>query len=179
MNSPSRSSFIVRCIILAASLGGAGGAFVWVGPGSLATSTLSVSSIFSAMLTLAAFLFTARHIVIFELQKNIYGQPNYREHLKKLADPDVDVGDIYKPLQTLNRRIVHSTWSCFVSAMLLLPAIYWPANCFPLVSRILQALAIGSLIWTAGLVLWMVNRIDANMKAIINYWKQNPETPAP
>lgn len=179
MNSPSRSSFIVRCIILAASLGGVGVAFVWVGPGRLAASTLSVSSIFSAMLTLAAFLFTARHIVIFELQKNVYGQPDYRAYLKKLAAAGVDVGDIYKPLQTLDRRIVHSTWSCFVSAILLLPALYWPANWFPLVSRILQATAIGSLIWTTGHVLWMVNRIDANMKSIIAYWKQKPTPPSP
>jgi len=73
---------------------------------------VSFDSIFSGLLALTGFVFTARTFITFKLNEIVYGSANYRAYVKKLKEDGAYNNELYDPLREVDRILGNTTEMC-------------------------------------------------------------------
>jgi len=84
----------------------------------LANLRLSFDSIFSGLLALTGFVFTARTFITFKLHEVVYGNPSYRSYVKKLQKDGAYDSELYDPLKELDESLGNTTGMCLIAVSL-------------------------------------------------------------
>lgn len=93
-------------------------AVVFVNARILASIRLSLDSIFSGLLALTGFVFTARTFITFKLHEVVYGNPTYRTYVEKLKKDGASDKRLYDPLRELDSSLGNATGMCLVALAL-------------------------------------------------------------
>src|SRR5471030_1570770 len=71
---------------------------------------LTLDCIFSGLLALAGFVFTARTFITFKLNEVIYDDPKYRVHVEKLQKDGAYKRTLYEPLRNIDQSLGDATY---------------------------------------------------------------------
>lgn len=93
-------------------------AVVLVNARILASIRLSLDSIFTGLLALTGFVFTARTFITFKLHEVVYGNPTYRNYVEKLREDGASDKELYDPLRELDSSLGNATGMCLVALAL-------------------------------------------------------------
>lgn len=91
---------------------------IFVNARLLACIRLSLDSIFSGLLALTGFVFTARTFITFKLHEVVYGNPTYRTYIEGLRKDGAYDRELYDPLRELDTSLGNATGMCLVSLSL-------------------------------------------------------------
>ena len=80
---------------------------------------LDKSSVFSGLLALTGFVFTARTFITFKLQEEVYSSKRYRTHHKKLREDGAIEEELYEPLKILDTSMGRATFGCLLGVVLI------------------------------------------------------------
>ena len=92
----------------------------------LACLRLSFDSIFSGLLALTGFVFTARTFITFKLHEVVYGNPVYRSYVEKLKKDGAYDKELYDPLKELDESLGNTTGMCLVALCLFALVAFMP-----------------------------------------------------
>jgi hypothetical protein len=92
----------------------------------LACLRLSFDSIFSGLLALTGFVFTARTFITFKLHEVVYGNPVYRSYVEKLQKDGAYERELYDPLKELDESLGNTTGMCLVALCLFALVAFMP-----------------------------------------------------
>jgi len=87
---------------------------------------LSLDSIFSGLLALTGFVFTARTFITFKLNDMIYGNPEYRIYVEKLKKEGAYKRELYDPLKTVDGNLGTATYMCLWATILFIIVAFFP-----------------------------------------------------
>lgn len=114
---------------------------------------LTLDSIFSGLLALTGFVFTARTFITFKLNEVIYDSPKYRSYVEKLKEEGAYKQELYDPLKSIDSSLGVATYMCLWATILFIAVAFLPAMKEPL--------AISSKV-KAENVLQLLTQIDLN-----------------
>lgn len=182
---------------------GASAAVFFGGSDKVLSGPLALSSVFSGLLALTGFMFTARTFITFKLNEVVYGSINYRKYIEELKKDGAISDPLYAPLKQLDTTLGKTCLLCFgtlfgLAVFALLPK-DWGAG-LPLHERLLTPAA-GTvatpvtalfafyqvftwLVYSAVLisiicVFWCIVRVNQNIKSIISHWEDAYNNPKP
>lgn len=98
----------------------------------MASIRLSLDSIFSGLLALTGFVFTARTFITFKLQEVVYGNPGYQRYVEKLRQDGAYDRELYAPLKELDANLGNTTGMC-LAALALFAMVSIIPECKPIV----------------------------------------------
>lgn len=83
-------------------------------------------NIFSALLTLAAFLFSLKTFIIVKLKEDVYDSPSYDTMVKQLAEisPNIKKESKYKNLENFSNMLYWTVVVCFVTSIINLITVF-------------------------------------------------------
>lgn len=85
---------------------------------------ISLDCIFSGLLALTGFVFTARTFITFKLNEVIYSNEKYQIYVEKLKKEDARRAELYSPLRYIDASLGTATYMCiWATAMFLVVAI--------------------------------------------------------
>jgi hypothetical protein len=182
---------------------GTSAAVLFGGSDKVLSGPLALSSVFSGLLALTGFMFTARTFITFKLNEVVYGSPNYRKYVEELKKDGAISDPLYAPLKQLDTTLGKTCLFCFgtlfgLAVFALLPK-DWGAG-LALHERLLPP-AVGTiatpvtvlfvfyqlftwLVYSAVLisiicVFWCIVRVNQNIKSIITHWEDLYNNPKP
>jgi len=117
---------VYRAFIGLAVVGIVGGAVVIDGSENVVGRTVALSSVFSALLTLTGFMFTARTFITFKLNEVVYGRPEYRERIEELQRDGAYRYRLYEPLRNLDATVGRTCLWCFATLFIVLSFSFLP-----------------------------------------------------
>lgn len=79
---------------------------------------LSIDAVFSGLLALTGFIFTARTFITFKLNEAVYGTPTYRTYIESLRKDDPKREELYSPLKALDASLGNATGMCLLALAL-------------------------------------------------------------
>jgi hypothetical protein len=83
--------------------------------GFLDNFRISLESLFSGLLALTGFIFTARTFVTFKLNEVVYGNPTYQKYIENLKKDGAYQKALYDPLRNMDSNLGRTTFMCLVS----------------------------------------------------------------
>src|SRR5690606_10849700 len=66
---------------------------------------VALSSVFSGLLTLTGFMFTARTFITFKLNEVVYGKPEYQQRVEAYQADGAYTLKLYEPLRELDSKV--------------------------------------------------------------------------
>lgn len=87
---------------------------------------LSFDSIFSGVLALTGFIFTARSFITIKLNDVIYGSDKYRTYISDLKKEGAYKQNLYDPLKTIDSSLANATYMCLYATVLLVVVAFVP-----------------------------------------------------
>jgi len=93
---------------------------------TFSTLRLSLDSIFSGLLALTGFVFTARTFITFKLNEVVYGSPEYRDYVEALKREGAYKQDLYDPLKAIDNSLGTATYMCLWSTILFIIVAFFP-----------------------------------------------------
>lgn len=131
-------------------------------------------SLFSGMMAMAGFLFTARSFLVLNLEKEVYGKKAYRDWQAKLSREDGKSSpDPYVPFEEFDRKLGRTIWWCVSAICVLWLAALVPATQAPHAHRALADLAVAFVLSTIIQVACSVRSMNRNFRSIIRFWSQH------
>lgn len=97
------------------------------------TLRLSLDSIFSGLLALTGFVFTARTFITFKLNEVVYGSPEYRQYVEALKREGAYKQELYDPLKAIDKSLGAATYMCLWSTIMFIIVAFFPKTEGPLV----------------------------------------------
>lgn len=180
-----------------------GFAFIVIGLGILTRRPVALgagflgSALFSGVMAMAGFLFTARSFLIFKLNEEVYHKDEYRRRVASLAAEGGANADVYRPLEAFDARIGRALHACVLTlclvcaasmcsmrfentdsrlVMLLRPrSVQWVM----VARRLLADAAMASVVLTLWRVFGTVESMNRNFSAIIRHWRDSAKACAP
>lgn len=98
----------------------------WQGGESILAQGIALSSIFTGLLTLTGFMFTARTFITFKLNDTVYSDTDYRAWVEKLQSENSDVGPLYQPLKTVDETVGSGCLRCLYALLTILSFSFFP-----------------------------------------------------
>ena len=92
--------------------------FLFLPVNLLSCIRLSIDSIFSGLLALTGFVFTARTFITFKLHETIYGNPRYQSYVERLSKDGAYNRELYDPLKELDTNLGDTTGMCLIALAL-------------------------------------------------------------
>lgn len=89
---------------------------------------LSLDSIFSGLLALTGFVFTARTFITFKLNEVIYGSEQYRDYVKKLKEDGAYKKCLYDPLKQIDSKMGAATYMCLWATIMFIVVAFLPKS---------------------------------------------------
>ena len=89
---------------------------------------ISLNSVFTGLLTLTGFLFSARTFITFKLNDSVYSKENYRTLIKGLAKEGAYDGGLYAPLKILDGKLGATCRYCFIVLFLVISYSFLPKD---------------------------------------------------
>lgn len=159
--------------------------------------TVALNSVFTGLLTLTGFLFTARTFITFKLNEVVYGHPEYRGRVEELRADGAYNQALYDPLREIDTRvgktcmwvfctmlcvlvfsILPKDWSRISTSLVDLysgagqkadpPQSLWRFSIY----QIATSAVISSIFAVAFEVLATILSVNQNIRAIINEWEE-------
>lgn len=93
---------------------------------TFSTLRLSLDSIFSGLLALTGFVFTARTFITFKLNEVIYDSPQYRKFIEKLQKDGAYKKQLYDPLKHIDSNLGKATYMCFWATIMAIIVAFLP-----------------------------------------------------
>lgn len=93
---------------------------------TFSTLRLSLDSIFSGLLALTGFVFTARTFITFKLNEVVYGSPEYRHYVEKLKSEGAYHQELYDPLKQMDNSLGTATYMCLWSTIMFIIVAFFP-----------------------------------------------------
>ena len=87
---------------------------------------LTLDSIYSGLLALTGFVFTARTFITFKLNEMIYGTGSYREYVAKLKVDGAYSKELYDPLKSIDKKLGTATYMCLWATILFIVVAFIP-----------------------------------------------------
>lgn len=87
---------------------------------------LSFDSIFSGVLALTGFIFTARSFITIKLNDVIYSSDKYRNYIAKLKKEGAYKQNLYDPLKAIDTSLANTTHMCLCATILLVVVAFIP-----------------------------------------------------
>jgi len=87
---------------------------------------LSFDSIFSGVLALTGFIFTARSFITIKLNDVIYSSDKYRNYIADLKKEGAYKQNLYDPLKTIDTSLANATYMCLCATVLLVVVAFVP-----------------------------------------------------
>ena len=87
---------------------------------------MSLDCIFSGLLALTGFVFTARTFITFKLNEDIYGTPSYRSYVEQLRKDGAYTKELYAPLRQIDQSLGTATYMCLWATALFLVVAFLP-----------------------------------------------------
>jgi hypothetical protein len=87
---------------------------------------LSFDSIFSGVLALTGFIFTARSFITIKLNDVIYSSDKYRNYIADLKKEGAYKQNLYDPLKTIDTSLANATYMCLCATVLLVAVAFVP-----------------------------------------------------
>lgn len=87
---------------------------------------LTLDSIFSGLLALTGFVFTARTFITFKLNEVIYGNDQYRDYVKKLQEDGAYKKALYDPLKHIDSNLGTATYMCLWATIMFIAVAFAP-----------------------------------------------------
>ena len=87
---------------------------------------LSFDSIFSGVLALTGFIFTARSFITIKLNDVIYSSDKYRNYIADLKKEGAYKQNLYDPLKTIDTSLANATYMCLYATVLLVVVAFVP-----------------------------------------------------
>lgn len=84
------------------------------------TRGVSLNSVFTGLLTLAGFLFSARTFITFKLNETVYCKSHYHEFVEKFQDDGAYNAKLYDPLKKLDADLGKVCLRCFITLFVVL-----------------------------------------------------------
>jgi hypothetical protein len=81
---------------------------------------IALSSIFTGLLTLTGFMFTARTFITFKLNELVYDKPTYRKSVEEQQATGAYSMSLYEPLKVLDSKVGRASLQCFVTLFFVL-----------------------------------------------------------
>lgn len=100
---------------------------------TFSTLRLSLDSIFSGLLALTGFVFTARTFITFKLNEVVYGSREYREYVEALKREGAYNQELYDPLKSMDKSLGTSTYMCLWSTIMFIIVAFFPKAEGPLI----------------------------------------------
>lgn len=86
----------------------------------------SLQGLFSGLLALTGFIFTARTFITFKLNEVVYGNPQYQKYVEELKNEGGYKKDLYDPLRKLDSNLGTITYMCFAGLFIALLLLFFP-----------------------------------------------------
>jgi hypothetical protein len=93
---------------------------------TFSTLRLSLDSIFSGLMALTGFVFTARTFITFKLNEVVYGSPEYRQYVEKLKSEGAYSQELYAPLKQIDNSLGIATYMCLWSTIMFIIVAFFP-----------------------------------------------------
>jgi hypothetical protein len=87
---------------------------------------ISLDAIFSGLLALTGFVFTARTFITFKLNEVIYGSSQYRDYVEKLQKEGAYKQLLYDPLRNIDNKLGTATYMCLCSIIMFVIVAFLP-----------------------------------------------------
>lgn len=87
---------------------------------------LSFDSIFSGVLALTGFIFTARSFITIKLNDVIYSSEKYRNYIADLKKEGAYKQNLYDPLKSIDTSLANATYMCLCATVLLVAVAFVP-----------------------------------------------------
>ena len=87
---------------------------------------LSLDCIFSGLLALTGFVFTARTFITFKLNEDIYSSTTYREYVETLKADGAYKKELYAPLRHIDNSLGTATYMCIWATAMFLVVAFLP-----------------------------------------------------
>jgi hypothetical protein len=102
-----------RILITVVTVGLIGCAVVIDGSENVLARAMALNSVFTGLLTLTGFMFTARTFITFKLNEVVYGKPEYRQRVEELQADGAYQQKLYEPLRSLDATVGRTCLLCF------------------------------------------------------------------
>ena len=86
----------------------------------------SLQGLFSGLLALTGFIFTARTFITFKLNEVVYGNPEYQKYVENLKKEGAYQKELYDPLRKLDNNLGTITFMCLAGLFLTLLLVFFP-----------------------------------------------------
>lgn len=90
------------------------------GSENVITRSVSLNSVFTGLLTLAGFLFSARTFITFKLNESVYCKTHYQQIVEKFQEDGAYNSKLYDPLKALDTNLGKTCLRCFVTLFFVL-----------------------------------------------------------
>jgi hypothetical protein len=87
---------------------------------------VALNSVFTGLLTLTGFMFTARTFITFKLNELVYGRPEYRLRVEALQADGAVNQTLYEPLRNLDTTVGRTCLFCFGTLFIVLGFSFLP-----------------------------------------------------
>lgn len=105
----SRTGLAVTCVVITLI-------FMFVTKlGSFENFRISLEALFTGLLALTGFIFTARTFITFKLNEVCYGNPDYQALVENLQQTGIYNRSLYAPLKNLDSNLGLTTYLCLIS----------------------------------------------------------------
>lgn len=188
-----------RILITAGTVGTIGCAVVIDGSENVLARAVALNSVFTGLLTLTGFMFTARTFITFKLNEVVYGRPEYRQRVEELQADGAYTQKVYEPLRSLDATVGRACLLCFATLFCVLAFSFLPREWSKLGSSFLDTWKISaspSAFWTATPIRFLayqvatigvfsvvfliiaevfsaIMSVNRNIRSIISEWEEN------
>ena len=90
------------------------------GSENVITRSVSLNSVFTGLLTLAGFLFSARTFITFKLNESVYCKAHYQQMVEKFQEDGAYNSKLYDPLKALDANLGKTCLRCFITLFVVL-----------------------------------------------------------
>jgi hypothetical protein len=157
---------------------------------------ITLSSLFSGLLALNGFMFSARTFIIFKLYETVYSKRDYKIRIDKLRNEGGYSKELLDPLKSLDRSLSSTAILSLLSLILLVfisslgekPDIFNHANIFnmsllvppvkmfyPVFYKLLSDAVCSVMIVTFIQMCYCVRSLNINFNSIFDVWKKEEE----
>ncbi len=191
-----------RVILALVVLAIIGSAVVIDGSEKVLGHAVALNSVFTGLLTLTGFMFTARTFITFKLNELVYGRPEYRQRVEKLQAEGAYTMKLYEPLRVLDTTVGRTCLFCFATLFFVLSFSFLPkewsslrsslwdswkawndpvapltfAGAFPWRFLVYQVATIAIFFVIFGIIVEVfsaIKSVNANIRDIISEWERN------
>jgi len=122
MSRKDKVSFIVVIIAIV------GYAVCLDGSENVVGRAVSLNSVFTGLLTLTGFLFSARTFITFKLNEAVYSKASYRNLIEKFQEDGAYNVNLYEPLKVLDQKLGKACLRCFITLFFVLGFLFLPKD---------------------------------------------------